>query len=180
MKDSPIPNMYDKTEDESTILGRLASQIPGFDGYIERSRRREADQILRETISGRLEDSRLQLSNVHQELGRDMVKAMDYAEPLGRADTRLMGLIGKIKDAPQGYAGFFDAVKIKEDDLAQLYAFDESMLAYCDQISADVDALENATLDKGDIESGIRTLDNTLREANSAFGSRQEILAGVM
>jgi hypothetical protein len=145
-----------------------------------RRRRREADQILRETISGRLEDSRLQLSNVHQELGRDMVKAMDYAEPLGRADTRLMGLIGKIKDAPQGYAGFFDAVKIKEDDLAQLYAFDESMLAYCDQISADVDALENATLDKGDIESGIRTLDNTLREANSAFGSRQEILAGVM
>ena len=100
MKDSPIPDMYDKAEDDSTILGRLASQIPGFDGYIERSRRREADQILRETISGRLEDSRLQLSNVQQELGRDIAKAMEYAEPLGRADTRLMGLIGKVNQLP--------------------------------------------------------------------------------
>ena len=46
-----------------------------------------------------------ELSAVHQELGRDIIKAIDFAEALGRADTRLMGLIGKIKDAPQGYAG---------------------------------------------------------------------------
>ena len=81
-----------------------------------RIHRREADQLLRETLSDRLEESRLQLSSVHQELSGDIVKAIDFAESLGRADTRLMGLIGKIKDAPQGYAGFFDAVKIKEDD----------------------------------------------------------------
>ena len=179
MKEDPIPDMYGKIEDESTGLGKLLSKIPGFDGYMERSRRREADQLLRLTISSRLEDARLQLSNVHQELGRDIIKAMDYAEALGRADTRLMGLIGKIKDAPQGYAGFFDAVKVKEDDLARIYAFDESMLAFSEQVAADVAALEEATLDDGDIGGGIRELDNTLREANTVFNSRQEILYGV-
>ena len=112
MKDSPVPDMYDKIEEESTSLGDLASKIPGFSGYLERGRRREADQVLRQTISSRLEESRLQLANIQQELSRDMVKAIDFAEPLGRADTRLMGLIGKIRDAPQGYAGFFDAVKV--------------------------------------------------------------------
>ena len=179
MKKEPMPDMYKKIEGESSALGDLAGKIPGFSGYMERSRRREADQILRETIASRLEASRLTLSNVHQELSRDIVKAMDHAEPLGRADTRLVGLIGKVRDAPQGYAGFFDAVKIKEDDLAGIYAFDESMLAYSEQISADVDLVETATLDDGDIDNAIRTLDSTLREANTTFDSRQEILSGV-
>jgi hypothetical protein len=90
-----------------------------------------------------------------------------------------MGLIGKIKDAPQGYAGFFDAVKIKEDDLERIYAFDESMLAYVDQVADDVASLEEATLDDGDIGASIRQLDGTLREANTTFNSRQEIMFGV-
>lgn len=179
MKESPVPDMYDKIEGESSLLGELASKIPGFDGYMERSRRREADQLIRATIASRLEESRLQLSNVHQELGRDIVIAMEYAESLGRADTKLMGLIGKIKDAPEGYAGFFDAVKVQEDDLARVYAFDESMMAYADQIEADINALEKAVREEGDLEESIRVLDSTLREANSAFNSRQEVLSGI-
>lgn len=179
MKESPVPDMYDKIEGESSLLGELASKIPGFDGYMERSRRREADQLIRSTIASRLEESRLQLSNVHQELGRDIVKAMEYAESLGRADTKLMGLIGKIKDAPEGYAGFFDAVKVQEDDLARVYAFDESMMAYADQIEADINALEKAVREEGDLEESIRVLDGTLREANSAFNSRHEVLSGI-
>ncbi|MCI0398484.1 MAG: hypothetical protein L0332_27555 [Chloroflexi bacterium] len=179
MKDSPVPDMYSKIEEESTILGKIASKIPGFSGYMERSRRREADQILRQTIANRLEDTRLQLSNAQQDLSRDIIKAIDHAEPLGRADTRLMGLVGKIKDAPQGYAGFFDAVKVKEEDLARIYAFDESMLAYADQIAADIAAVEKAIMDDGDVGSAIHALDSTLREANNAFNSRQEIMSGV-
>jgi hypothetical protein len=179
MKESPIPDMYDKIEGESSFLGDLASKIPGFDGYMERSRRREADQLIRSTIASRLEESRLQLSSVHQELGRDIVRAVDYAEALGRADTKLMGLIGKIKDAPEGYAGFFDAVKVQEDDLARVYAFDESMMAYADQIEADINALEKAVREEGDLDERIRVLDSTLREANSAFNSRQEVLSGI-
>jgi hypothetical protein len=179
MKESPIPDMYDKIEGESSFLGDLASKIPGFDGYMERSRRREADQLIRSTIASRLEESRLQLSAVHQELGRDIVRAVDYAEALGRADTKLMGLIGKIKDAPEGYAGFFDAVKVQEDDLARVYAFDESMMAYADQIEADINALEKAVREEGDLDERIRVLDSTLREANSAFNSRQEVLSGI-
>jgi hypothetical protein len=179
MKDDLVPDMFDKIQKESSGLGDLLSKIPGFGGYMERSRRREADQILRETVASRLEESRLQLASVHQELGRDIIKAIDFAEPLGREDTRLMGLIGKIKDAPQGYAGFFDAVKVKEEDLAAVYAFDESMLAYSDQVALDVAALEKATTDDEDIGGAIRALGRTLVEANSAFGRRQELLMGV-
>jgi len=179
MKDSPVPDMYDKIEGESTLLGNIASKIPGFSGYIEKGRRREADQILRETIAARLEEVRLDLASVHQALSQDIIKAIDHAEPLGRVDTRLMGLIGKVRDAPQGYAGFFDAVKVKEDALARLYAFDEAMLGYADQAGADVDAINKAVGLDGDISGSIRALDNTLSAANEVFNARGEVLSGV-
>jgi len=178
LKGSSAPDMYQKIEDESTWLGRLASKIPGFSGYMERSRRREADQILRDTITNRLEQTRLTLSNVHQDLSSDIALAIEYAEPLGRADSRLMGLIGKIKDAPQGYSGFFDAVKIKEDDLAHLYQFDANMLDYSEVISANVTALQAAVAGDGDVDQRIRALDGSVQEANNAFSARQDLLSG--
>lgn len=179
MKDSPVPDMYEKIQDESTFLGKIASKIPGFSGYMEKSRRREADEILRRTLSDRMEASRLELSAVHEELSRDILLAIDHAEPLGRIDNRLMGLIGKVKDAPQGYAGFFDAVKVQEDDLARVYEFDNNMMAYADHIATGVAAVQKAVNDGGNVEQAIRDLDRTVQEANSTFGSRQEILTGV-
>jgi hypothetical protein len=174
-----VSDLYDKIKGESTGLGNLLSKIPGLDGYMERGRRREADQLLRQTIASRLEETRLHLSNVHQEISGDIVKAMDYAEPLGRVDNQLMGLIGKIRDAPQGYAGFFDAVKVKEDDLARLYAFDENMLNHVDEVAAGIAALQKATREDGDISGGIREMDAAVQEANSSFSERNEVLTGI-
>ena len=174
-----ITDLFGKITGESTGLGKLLEKIPGIDGYMERSRRREADDILRRTIAAKLEESRLQLSNVHQTLSGDIILAMDHAEPLGRADSRLMGLIGKIKDAPQGYAGFFDAIKIKEDDLARIYAFDEGMLGHVDAINEGIAALETAVNGSGDVAGGIRSLTTTINTAHSTFAERNEVMAGI-
>ena len=179
MAKEQVSDLYDQITGENSGLQNLLSKVPGLDGYMEKGRRREADQLLRNTIASRLEATRVQLGVVGEELGRDIIKAMDYAESLGRADTRLMGLIGKIKDAPQGYAGFFDAVKVKEDDLARIYSFDEQMLNFADEIGAEVAALEKAVTSDGDIGGGIRDLDTTLREANDVFASRDEVIMGV-
>ena len=174
-----ISDLFNKIQGESSGLSNLLEKIPGLDGYMERSRRRQADQLLRETIATRLEGSRLQLGSITEELSRDIILAIDHAEPLGRVDTRLMGLIGKIKDAPQGYAGFFDAVKVKEDDLARIYAFDETMLGHADDIEASTAVLEAAVLDSGDISGAIRELGSQIKEASTAFDGRDEVIKGI-
>lgn len=174
-----ISDLFDKIQGESTGLGNLLSKIPGLDGYMERSRRREADQLLRKTIADRLEGTRLLMGGISEELSRDIIKAIDHAEPMGRVDTRLMGLIGKVKDAPQGYAGFFDAIKVKEEDLARIYAFDENMLNLADQIAASTAVLEKAVMDDGDIAGAIRALDSEVKEANTTFDSRDEVIKGI-
>lgn len=178
MKDY-VEDLYEKIKGESTSLGKLLEKIPGLRGYMERGRRREADQLLRETIAASLEQSRLNLSGVHRELSRDIVLAMDYAEELGSADTKLMGLIGKIKDAPQGYAGFFDAVKVKEEDLARIYAFDESMLNHVDAINESIDALSTAVTTGGDIDATLRRLNTVLAMANEDWAGRDNVIKGI-
>lgn len=175
-----VSDIYEKIAgEEATSLGKLLSKIPGLSGYMERGRRRDADQILRDTITKRLEEVRLRLSNVHHELSRNIGLAMQYAEDLGRADNRLMGLIGKIKDAPQGYAGFFDAIKVKEEDLARLYVFDEQMLNNVDQLSNDVDVLNGAVAQGANIGEALRQLNTDLASANEIFNSRSEVLMGI-
>jgi hypothetical protein len=90
-----------------------------------------------------------------------------------------MGLIGKIKDAPVGYAGFFSAIDVDAEDLARLYAFDEQMLNHTDQIAAEVDALGKAVAGGGDIGESLASLTTSLLDANETFNSRQEVLNGI-
>lgn len=174
-----IQDMYGKIADERGFFSNLISKIPGFKGYMEKGSRREADQILRDTISSRLEQSRLNLAGVQQTLSRDIIAAIDFAEPIGRADNQLMGLIGKIKDAPQGYAGFFDAVKVQEDDLERIYNFDNQMLDHAAQIDSDIAALNKAVNDGANIDAAISILNQDLKLANEIFNTRQEIISQV-
>lgn len=174
-----VEGFYEKIVGDSGTLQNLLSKIPGLSGYMERGRRREADQLLRDTITGRLEQARLAYSSVYQTVSRDIIMAMDYAERMGRADNLMMGLVGKIKDAPVGYAGFFSAVKVKEEDLARLYAFDEQMLNHTDQVQAEVDALSKVVNEGGDLNQPLSALTAALLEANEIFNSRQEVLNGI-
>lgn len=174
-----VEGFYETITGDAGTLRNLLSKIPGLSGYMERGRRREADQLLRDTITGRLEQARLDYSAVYQTVGQDIFLAMDYAERMGRADNLLMGLIGKIKDAPVGYAGFFSAVKVDAEDLARLYSFDEQMLNHTDQIAAEVDTLSKAVSGGEDPAASLTALTTALLEANEIFNSRQEVLNGV-
>ncbi len=174
-----VEGFYESIVGDAGTLRNLLSKVPGLSGYMERGRRREADQLLRDTITGRLEQVRLNYSAVYQTVARDIFMAMEYAERMGRADNLLMGLIGKIKDAPVGYAGFFSAIDVDAEDLARLYSFDEQMLNHTDQIGAEVDALSKAVADGGDIGQALTALTTSLLEANEIFNSRQEVLNGI-
>lgn len=176
MSESYSSDMYEEIQSDANWLERLMRKVPGFKGYLEMRDRREADQLIREAIASRLEAVRLEFAQVHEELSSDIIKAIDHAEPLGRIDNGLMGLIGKIKDAPQGYSGFFDAVKVDEETLQQLYKFDEGMMTHGDLIATSTAALKKAVNDDGDIKGATRDLDKAVKDANATFNMRHEIM----
>ena len=51
-----MSDLFDKVTGDQDVFKKLASKIPGFNGYIERQNRRAADKILREAVADRYEE----------------------------------------------------------------------------------------------------------------------------
>ena len=181
--DDNEPDIFDQIlaaeeKSEETRLGRLLNRIPGYKSYHEKEARREADDLLRETIAERMEESRLELSTVYQTLSKDILLAIEYSEHLGRVNSRLAGLIGKIKDAPSGYASFFDAHTVDEKELERIITFDEAFLDVAEGIAEKVNDLSDAANSGDGISAAIMPLDAAIQDAHLVFNARHELLSG--
>ena len=89
---------------------------------------------------------------------------------------KLQLLIDRLKTASYGYAGLFDAVKVKEEQLDALYEFDNEMLAFVDEVASDVDQVASAITASEGISDAVAKLIGTVDEANLAFGHREEAI----
>jgi len=127
-------SMLDKVKNEMSGLEGLIAKIPGYKGYKEKEQRREADKLLRDHIAGRMRTVKTQLDA----LQTDLVSAgkFDLLDETGSAATQIQTFIDRVRTAPYGYGGLFDAAKVKEDDLDRVYEFDSTLVSFADRIEA--------------------------------------------
>ncbi len=156
------------------LLEKIASKIPGFGGYMEKDTRRSADKLLRDTIVNRYGEQLSRVSALQAQLVQS--GGIEYVDDLQGAATRLQRFIDMVKTAAYGYAGFFDAVKVKEDELAKLYAFDNALLDNATKVASLVDAVEAAVSGGEGLPAAIKALTDAVAECNTAFERRKEVL----
>jgi hypothetical protein len=155
-------------------LESLAKKIPGYKGYKEKELRREADKLLRNQLAGQLEGQRRRLVELQN---RAISQAqIAYLDDLERTAMKLQLLTDRVKTASYGYAGLFDALKIKEEQLDMLYDFDARVLASVNIIAADIDRVESAVATREGVEEAISELAETLEQANRTFAHRHEAI----
>ncbi len=130
----------EKVSSEMDFFKKIASKIPGFKGYIERQNRRDSDKLLRDAIADRFEQQVQRITT----LQRDLIAEGDilYVDDLESASIKLRTFVDRIRRAPRGYAGLFDAVKINTEELDKLYEYDAAMLDQVDEVSRAVDNVE--------------------------------------
>lgn len=172
-------DLRDTLSDQMGGLETLVNKIPGYGGYKEKELRREADQKLREHLAAKLSGQLRQAEAVAGQMltGPGLMQLDEF----GTANTRLQTLIDKVKTAAQGYAGFFDAVKIREEQLDLLYEFDEEMLFKVDDLGAAIDGVQ-AALDSGDdakIPAAVRAYGQTVGDLSATFDRRKDSLLGL-
>jgi hypothetical protein len=171
-----MSDLFDKVTGQMDFVKKLASYIPGFGGYIERQNRRAADKLLRESVADRFEELWKRTSNIQTEMvNAGMIALMDDME---QAAIQLRTFADKIRTATYGYAGFFDAVKIKEEELAQLYQFDLAFFQVAEQIGRALDNVEASMGDETGLKAAIRNLISLTREAVTTFDRRYEMING--
>ena len=171
-----MSDLFDKVSSQMDFVKQLASKIPGFSGYVERQNRRAADKLLRESVADRFEELWKRTSKVQTDMvDAGMIALMDDME---QAAIQLRTFADKIRTATYGYAGFFDAVKIKETELAQLYQFDLAFFNVAEQIGRGLDNLEASMGDEDGLKAAIRNLISLAREAVTTFDRRYEMING--
>lgn len=169
-----MSDLFQKITDAQSGLEKLVSSLPGFKGYLEKEKRREADKLLRDTLATRYTEQLDRLSVLQTQLitGGNL----EYVDDLQDAVTRLQRFVDTVKTAARGYSGFFSAVKVKEKELAKLYAFDNALLENAPRVAQAVDAVEAAINNNEGIPAAIRKLSGLVAECNTTFERRSEVL----
>jgi len=168
-----MSDLFDKVSGDQDFFKKIASKIPGFSGYIERSNRRAADKLLRETIADRFEELWQRVSS----LQTDFISQGEilYLDDLEKAAIKLRTFIDKIRRASYGYSGFFDAAKVNEEELAQVYAYDEAILDLVDGVGRAIDNVE-ASMGTDGLPAAIRNLVSQAQDCINVFNRRDEVM----
>jgi hypothetical protein len=167
-----MSDLYDQVTDDQDIFKKIMSKVPGFSGYIERQNRRAADKLLREAVADSFDKLWTRISDIQA----DLTSSGDISiiDELETATTKLRTFIDKVRTASYGYSGFFDAVKINEEELAQLYQFDAALLDLGEEVSRAIDNLE-ASIGTDGLPAAVRNLVTQARQCVETFESREEV-----
>lgn len=168
-----MANTYDKLTDSRGLLEKIGGMIPGFGGYLERERRREADKMLRDAITNRYGEQLNRVSSLQTQLISS--GGIEYVDDLQSGATKLQTFVDLVKTAAYGYSGFMDAVKINEAELAKLYAFDVALLENVAKVTAAVDNIETSIGGDG-LPAAIRNLTAITTDSITTFERRKEVL----
>lgn len=171
-----MSDIFDKVTGQQDFIKKILAKIPGFKGYIERSDRRSSDKLLRENIASTFEALYARISG----LQRDLISQgeIGYIDDLEASALKLRQFIDRVKTASYGYSGVFDAVKINQEELTQVYQYDYALLAMADEVSSAIDNVETSIGTDG-LDAAIRHLTSVSQQSVDAFNKRSEVMKGI-
>ncbi len=156
-------------------IERVANWVPGYAGYRDKERRRDADRALREELA---QQYSAQLERLTQAQLRATNKALlDALDDMERAGRKLQRFVDRLRTASYGYAGWFETAAVREPELEQLYAFDQALAAGVQRASAGVDAVAEAVDAGAGVEEAAEALADIADELNHRFDQRRVLIA---
>ena len=170
-----MSDLFDRVTGDQDIVKKLLGKIPGFSGYIERTNRRSSDKLLRESLADKFNEQWQRISGIQ----RDLISQgeIKYIDDLEEASLKYRQFIDRIRTTSYGYSGFFDAVKVNEEELAEVYKYDLALFDTLDEVTRAVDNVESSIGTDG-LPASIRHLTTLGQQLIEAFNRRSEILQG--
>ncbi len=168
-----MADMYQRVTDERDIFKQLLSKVPGFKGYVERETRRSSDKLLRESLADRFEELWQRISSIQKQMVNEGM--IEFVDDMEGASIKIRQYIDRVRNASYGYAGLFDAVKIDEEELSELYRFDLAMFNLADETARAIDNVE-ASIGSDGLKAAIKNLVNLSQQCVDTFNKRVEVI----
>ena len=167
----PEPSEHAK---HRNLIESVLRYIPGFRGYLEKEYRRESDELQRRWLADRLQRSKRAID----QLTRPLADAgqIDALPQIDRLRGRLDKLIFRIQGAMQGYSGFFDLVRVREDLLDRVYEHDVALMHDVDALARAVEELPGQP---DQIAATVPDLFGRIDKLESQWDLREDMLKGL-
>ena len=172
-------DFYEKAKKQMSLSERILAALPGFRGYKEKELRRESDRLIRNHLHRRLSEAKSDLKDVFQKLSDR--RLFEVLTDMDRLVAKFDRVAAKVDHASYGYAGFFNIVKVQEENLDRMIDFDNQLVDDMEKIVNEVEAFKSEVM-KQEIKKArerIQHLVETLEALEETFDKRGEVILGV-
>lgn len=172
-------NPFEKIKSETRLVEKIALFIPGYRGYKLKELRREADKLIRNYIYQKLSLTKEELKVIFQRLVENNLSQV--WKDVDRLVINLDTVASEINHASYGYSGFFDAIKIQENNLDTMLDYDTKLVDNTEILALKVkqfkDDVLNASFEKTSIH--IKDIRKEVDLLDSLYHDRKNIILGV-
>jgi len=171
-------DVLSKVQGQMSLPEKIASFVPGFRGYKEKEIRRESDRLIRNHLYMKLSLEKTDLRAIEQKLADR--RYFDVLTDMDRLLAKMDRVVEKINHAPYGYSGFFDAVKVREENLDHMMDFDNKLIDGINALGTEIDAFK-ADLASGataNLKTRVQNVTDKLEGLENTFDQRNEVILG--
>jgi hypothetical protein len=172
-------DVYAQAKSQMRLSERIAAAIPGFRGYKEKELRRESDKLMRNHLVLKLSKDKDTLRSITQKITDR--RYLDILPDIDRLNAKMDRIVEKVNHASYGYSGFFDVVKIKEENLDRMIAYDNQLIDNVQNLTDSIEGFK-AQLLNGDftnLKDKVQSVADKFELLEDAFDHRQEVVLGV-
>jgi hypothetical protein len=172
-------DVYAQAKSQMRLSERIAAALPGFRGYKEKELRRESDKLIRNNLTLKLSKAKDNVRSIAQRISDK--RYLDVLPDIDRLTTKMDRITEKVNHASYGYSGFYDIVKIKEESLDRMIAFDNQLLDEVDALTASIEDLKVQLLsgNYSNQKDKIQTISDKFELLEDSFDKREQVILGV-
>ncbi len=164
-----------KSEKQRNWVERILESVPGFKGYLQKERSRESDQLERAYISRKLLEQIDDVRSIARQLTQE--GRLELLDELDRVEKRIRRVADRIKHADYGYSGFFDTIKVEDEELDKLYKFDVATLEAAENIAEGLKQLSDVLSEPEKLEKRIKNLQSEIRKLDENWSDRENLIS---
>ena len=172
-------DVYAQAKSQMRLSERIAAALPGFRGYKEKELRRESDKLIRNNLTLKLSKDKDNVRSIAQRIADK--RYLDVLTDIDRLTAKMDRITEKVNHASYGYSGFYDIVKIKEENLDRMITFDNQLLDEVDALTASIEDLKAQLLsgNYSNLKDKIQTISDKFELLEDTFDKREQVILGV-
>ena len=168
-----------KVRGERSLLEKIMGYIPGYRGYKEKELRRGSDRLVRMEVVNRLKAAKTAFRRTFANPSAVQKLSGDDTYRFDAFNSRLDRVTQRIDRAVAGYAGMFDAIKVKENKLDSVIQHDLSLIERAESIKADVEKTVSIEPGTDEWRTAMDALVSKIEELDSLVNERSNLLRGL-